>query len=106
MNCKVMVAGFVLIVVIAIILRSGREYGEISPRGYEIATALYSACNQKDPAKLETLSEIIEDSTGSRELNDRESRWLVAIIDQGRRGDWDAAVAEVRQIMKDQVRGI
>jgi hypothetical protein len=81
-----------------------RGYGETSDRGYQYATAIFSACNQKDETKLREISTMIDQSVEAGELDAREAGWLFAIIDQGMDGKWDAATRNVRQLMDAQIR--
>lgn len=86
-------------------LLSRGGYGEMSPTGYQYATALYSACNQKDRDKLDLLAEMIDQSKDQQKIGEAETEWLIAIIEQGKRRQWDEAAQEVRQLMLDQVHG-
>lgn len=81
-----------------------RGYGDVSPRGYEYAVAIFSACNQSDEAKLDKISQMVAESLRLQEISLQESQWLNAIIDRGKRGDWKAASREVRRLMEDQVK--
>lgn len=78
-------------------------YPKISPMAYEYATALYSACNQETPEKLDVLTELIDRSHSAREIDAQESKWLHAIVDRGRDGQWQKAVAECRVMLECQV---
>jgi hypothetical protein len=79
-----------------------RSYEGLSPRGYKLAVALYSACNQKNSEKLEKISNLIQDSLRTGDLPDRDSRWLRKVIQLGQAKDWDTASSLVRRIMMDQ----
>jgi hypothetical protein len=81
-----------------------RGYGETSEKGYQYATALFSACNQADENRLREISKMIDQSVEAGELDAREAGWLSAIIDQGMNGKWDAATRNVRQLMDAQIR--
>ncbi|MCG8651433.1 MAG: hypothetical protein MI861_16450 [Pirellulales bacterium] len=95
-----------LAVALAVHWFADRGYGEISPLGYQYATALYSCCNQCDQERLEKISQMIDESHQKQELDAKEKGWLLAIIQQGRQGQWESAAAEVRALMVDQVQGI
>lgn len=81
-----------------------RGYGEVSQRGYRIAIALYSACNQRDDEKLTQIEDLITQSETAHDLHANEIRWLRDIIRTGQRGHWDAANRKVRRLMVDQIK--
>lgn len=81
----------------------GCGYPEISPKSYELATALYSACNRHSEEHLAKVSDLMETHAESGDITDREFEWLQAIVEQAEEGDWEAAASEARQIMNDQV---
>lgn len=99
----------VTLVLAALILAGGywflnRGYGETSPQGYKYSIALFSACNQKDKAKLEEVADLIRADFVAGELNEGESKWLMDIIDDGLNDRWQAANNAVRKLMNDQVK--
>lgn len=100
------IAAMLASIAVAFFALSDRGYGEISPTGYQYATALYAACNQKDSEKLNKLSALIDRSQVNEEISAEEGEWLFAIIEQGHGGQWESAADEVRQLMRDQVKGI
>lgn len=81
-----------------------RDYGEISPRAYDYAMALFSACNQKKVDKVNEIGVLIEQDAQKGQLASRETRWLQAIITQASNGNWDRANREIRSIMEDQIQ--
>ncbi len=81
----------------------GCGYPEVSPTSYELSKALYSACNRRSDEHLSRVIELVDSTQAAGEISDRESKWLRAIVDQARAGDWEAATVEARQIMEDQV---
>ena len=95
----------ITIVLAGLILAGGywllnRGYGETSPQGYKYSIALFTACNQKDKAKLEKVADLIRADIEAGELSDGESKWLMDIIDDGLNDRWQAANNAVRQLMK------
>ena len=78
-------------------------YGETSQQGYAYSMALFSACNQRDPERLQLISDLIEQDRAAGNVNADEARWLQGIIRRGLSGDWQAANREVRRLMNDQV---
>lgn len=102
------VVAFVALILVlggAVFYSINRGYGEISPKGYEYAKAMYSICNRKDSGRLEDLSEMIEDSVASGEISSTEAEWLTSISDSAAEGDWESATAESRRLLDDQVSG-
>ena len=89
----------------AVFYAMNRGYGEISPRGYEYATAMYSICNRKDFDRLQKLTAMVEESAESGEISDEEAGWLTGISDAAAEGDWQSATAESRRLLDDQVDG-
>ncbi|MCA9074724.1 MAG: hypothetical protein KDA93_06810 [Planctomycetaceae bacterium] len=81
----------------------GCGYPEVSPKSYELATALYSACNRRSEEHLAKVSDLMETHAKSGDITNREFEWLQAIVEQAEEGDWEAAASEARQIMNDQV---
>ena len=84
---------------------SGCGYGEVSPKAYEIAKALWSICERKDAERLDKVSELIAESEKAGEVTAEEAGWLRDIVEDGRDGDWDDAVEAAREMMSDQVKG-
>lgn len=80
-------------------------YGKISPHGYELATALYSACNQQDADKIAAVAKLTDQAAASNQLNPKEAHWLSEIINQARAERWQAAGNQTRQLMEAQVEG-
>lgn len=79
-------------------------YGETSAQGYKYSMALFSACNQRDKAKLQEVADLIQQDVESGTLESRESKWLLDIIDDGLNDRWQAANRAVRRLMDDQVK--
>lgn len=82
---------------------SGCGYPTVSPKTYEIAKALYSACNRQSDAHVELVSETIQAAKDGGEITSREASWLETIVDQARQGEWEAAMLECRKLMEDQI---
>lgn len=86
-------------------LLNGCGYGEVTPRGYDYAKALYSICNRRDEARLEQFASLIEADLSDGEISEREGDWLNDIVAQAREGHWSEANAAVRRLLEDQVEG-
>lgn len=86
------------------ILFSGCGYGEVSPTAYKQATALYSICNRKDATRLEEFATGLQQATEAGEITERESEWLMDIVQKGRQENWEPAMKMCRRMMEDQVQ--
>ena len=82
----------------------GCGYGEVSPKTYEYAKALYSICNRKDAGRLDVIETQIKEDTDAGQLNEQEADWLLAIVEDARQADWQAAGQAARRMMEDQIR--
>lgn len=82
---------------------AGCGYPKVSERSYDIAQALYSICNREQSDKLDAVAVLIESSATEGAISSDESRWLTAVVDQARAGEWESAAIETRQILEDQV---
>ncbi|MFG0332969.1 MAG: hypothetical protein ACF8TS_06355 [Maioricimonas sp. JB049] len=84
---------------------SGCGYPEVSPTTYELAKALYSACNRRSEEHVEKVDALAGAALKADEITEKESRWIRQIVEQARGGKWEPAALEARQMMEDQVRG-
>jgi len=102
---KIVIAcGLAGIVLVALVLFSQRGYGEVSPKTYEFAKALYSICNRRDASRLDDVSKMISESAAAGEMSQTEAGWLQDIVDEARAGEWKTAAGRARRMMEDQVR--
>ena len=93
---------FVIVLAGTVYWLTTRRYGKTSVEGYRYAAALFSACNQRDEAKLQGMTTMISDSLKRGDIEPAESQWLLEIAEQGLSGNWDVASRDVRQLMEDQ----
>jgi hypothetical protein len=99
------IASVVLVVGVGLLIWSfNRGYGTVTHRSYEIATALFSACNRKDAATLDKLEPLLTDAVASNEVTIREARWLQGMINKARSGQWQVACRSCRQLLNDQAQ--
>jgi hypothetical protein len=82
----------------------GCGYGEVTPRCYDYAKALYSICNRRDAQRLEKFAALVEADQQAGELGKQEADWLRDIAERARTGEWSDAQAAARQLLEDQVR--
>lgn len=94
-----------LVLITAALLPGCGGYGEISPRAYEYAAALYSICNRRDEGRLEEFSIRLNEARRTGQISDTEAQWLADIAGQAREGEWADASAEARRLLIDQVEG-
>ena len=88
----------------AIMFWSTRGYGKVSPDAYEVSKALYGACLAKNEQRLQALDVLLDgDADGSFTVSEAERKWLEAMIDTAKDGDWKAAAQSARRMMEDQV---
>ena len=88
---------------LSVILISGCGYPEVSPQTYDLANALYTACNLKNDEQLSKVKQLIEESLSEEQLTKREAAWLLEIVKNATAGNWEEAASEARQLIKDQV---
>jgi len=101
-SSKSIIAGVIVLAVIAISVRGCGRYGEVNALTYQHAKALYSACNSRDPERLRTCTSMIAAAESGEGISSTESGYLKAIIDTADAGQWDDAQAMARQLMVDQ----
>ena len=80
-----------------------RKYGDVSPKAYDIAKALYSVCNRKDETALERVEQLIDEAAANSEISDDEQGHLLDIVTTARTGDWQTAMGDARTMMSDQI---
>ena len=80
-----------------------QQYGDVSPRAYEVAKALYSVCNRQDAPGLAAVEAVISTGVAASELTASEEEWLLAIVEKARAGEWTYAMQDARVMMSEQV---
>lgn len=90
-----------LIAIAALLFR--KDYGEIGPKAFEYATALYSICNRRDEPRLEKIAELVDKASTEAEITATESGWLSEIISLADNGDWEQASRDTRRLMERQI---
>ena len=79
------------------------QYGEVSPRAYEISTSLYSTCNREDAARVAAVKKVIADSLEDEAITPTEEAWLMEIVKKAEANDWATAMQDARTMMIEQV---
>jgi hypothetical protein len=92
------------LIVLSLLVSGCGGYGDVSPTAYEYAKALFSITNRRAEAKLDQVAGQIEAEQAAGKLSESEAGWLMAIVDDARDGQWQAANQAARRIMEDQVR--
>jgi len=82
----------------------GCGYGEVTPRGYDYAKALYSICNRQDSSRLEQFVGLIESDLQEGKISQQEADWFRDIADRASAGDWQSANVSARELLEDQVQ--
>lgn len=89
---------------LALMMLSGcQQYGDVSPRAYEIAKSLYSICNRSDVERIVVAEQTIHDSHAEAAITDSEKEWLLEIVEKARANDWARAMEDARVMMMEQV---
>lgn len=96
--------GLLLLVAFGLSWVLSRGYGQVSERGYEIATSLYSVCNRKDLPRLAIVEELVTETSNDGVLPPHEAKWFRRIIANAHSGDWERAAASIRRLLDDQAR--
>ena len=78
-------------------------YGIVSPKAYQFATAIYSVANLQSAQRLASIGPQVKAAHDAHELTNQEYAWLQEILDQARKGNWEAAQTAARRMMEDQV---
>ena len=96
----------VMVIGAAIMVWFSQGYGKVSPRAYEVSTALYGACLAKSDARLESIEGLLDEGAETEDastVSEDERRWLESMIRTARDGDWESAAKSARRMMEDQV---
>ena len=95
----------IMMLLVAMVLPGCQGYGDVSSEVYDCAQALYSICNRRDQKRLEQLRERIETARQQAEISDKEAEWLLDIILDAGKGEWETACRSARRLLEDQVKG-
>ena len=93
-----------LLVLLLIALAGCSDYQGISPTAYQYAKALYNVTNRKRSEKLDDVNDLITSSKREGTITTQEADWLLEIVDDARKGNWETAQKTSRQMMRDQVQ--
>lgn len=76
---------------------------ELSPSTYDLAIALYRACNQQDDEGLRQIQSELTELASQVGPEQEEIVKLQRIIDDARDGSWKSAMQQVHRVLNDQV---
>lgn len=79
------------------------RYGELSPLGYQYATAIHSLSRRQRSEKIDQLAEQIDASAAEGRLSQQELSWLKPILRAARAGQWPEAAGDSRALMDAQI---
>lgn len=96
-------AAVVLLLMLFLMIQGCQQYGTVSPKTYEIASALYSVCNRHDAGRLPVVDGLINDAQQAAEISESEAGWLREIVRSAHQGDWEQAMLDARTMMSEQV---
>ncbi|MCA9061905.1 MAG: hypothetical protein KDA96_02570 [Planctomycetaceae bacterium] len=83
-------------------MRGCQRYGSVSDEAFAHAKALYAACDQRDPLRLQSCASLIALAEASRELSTAEARFLREIVAKAQADNWEVARADARRMMAEQ----
>lgn len=95
-------AGVFVLVAVVIGARGCGHYGEVNVATFRHAKALYSVCNRRDVARLETCAKMIAEAETSAEISSNEASYLREIVATAQVEEWQEAQVMARQLMADQ----
>lgn len=91
--------------VLLVLLVGCGDYPEFSPKAYEISSALYATCRQKNEGNLGEIAKLTQAALEEGKISSREADWIHGIIAEAEAGDWESATQESRSILEAQVVG-
>ncbi|GAB5441739.1 MAG: hypothetical protein Fues2KO_20880 [Fuerstiella sp.] len=97
-------SGAVILLTALFLMQGCQQYGTVSPKTYELASALYSVCNRQDVERLPVVDGLINEAQMAAEITDSEANWLREIVSSARVNDWESAMQSARTMMAEQVQ--
>ncbi|MEQ9409126.1 MAG: hypothetical protein RIK87_15430 [Fuerstiella sp.] len=92
-----------LLVAIMLGFQGCQQYGSVSPKAYEVSTALYSVCNRQDQSRISVLETVIAEAYAAEQLTEAENRWLLNILEAAKAGRWQDGMTDARTMLAEQV---
>lgn len=78
---------------------------ELSPDTYEIAIALYRACNQQDVDSLQQIQDKLSQLSNATDTDNLSVTYLQQIVNEARAGNWATAMQHTHEALADQTSG-
>jgi len=91
------------IVACLILCFCGCGYGKVGDKAYGYARALYTVCNLKNPERLVKVETQLQQATVGHDFSEREKQWLLDIVSQAKRNQWETAAKSARRMISDQI---
>ncbi|MFO0885356.1 MAG: hypothetical protein U0894_14405 [Pirellulales bacterium] len=99
------VAGAILVVLGLCLATGCREYPPVSTEeSQDMIKLVYTAANTRDEARLAACEIRLKQLIEEKKMGEKESAAFQKIIDQAKKGDWQAAQDDALQFARDQVR--
>lgn len=80
-----------------------QQYGPVSPRAWEIATAIYSVSNRQDPDRLPAVDTVISEAFAAQQISESEQQALRQMLTDAEEGRWQKAMEDARTMLNEQV---
>ncbi|MCO6456599.1 MAG: hypothetical protein J5I93_14975 [Pirellulaceae bacterium] len=90
-----------LLSAIALLAGCGR-YPPVGSSAYELAESVAGVCNGRREAQLPAARQMIDNRQAAGLITSREASFLLEIIEQAERGDWERAERRARRLLLDQ----
>lgn len=97
---------YTILVVLGLCMAAGcREYPPVSTEeSQDMIKLVYTAANTRDEARLAACEIRLKQLIEEKKMGEKESAAFQKIIDQAKKGDWQAAQNDALQFARDQVR--
>lgn len=95
------VGGAALLVVVC----AGCGYPRVEPLAYDVARALHTVFNQRDPQGLDRARAYLQQALSEDRLTRRDHDLLSSLVDLAAQGEWARAERETFRLLADQNDG-
>jgi hypothetical protein len=100
---RIILAGLAIAVIAIGLYVALSGYGELSPRGAELALALRGATGRQDLEAVTATEQAIALDVKDGVIGSNEAGWLQAIVLDAKNGAWADAVDAATELLSDQV---
>lgn len=91
------------VVVLLAIVSGCQQYGPVSPRASEIATAIYSVSNRRDAERIAAVEAAISEASAGQQITAPEQQSLRQMLTDAQEGRWQKAMTDARTMLNEQV---